>query len=141
MQEANALINENDNKQELRTVIRGKDKELENIFNQILQDLEHSTILEMYPRENLTKLKVTSDTEESANRILDVYLHGNINIPQITDKVYAMGKQIALKSGIVQKQANYHRKIKPQIETGDRKLKAKMKRLRQQIAVTSNEIY
>ena len=141
MQEANALINENDNKQELRTVIRGKDKELENIFNQILQDLEHCTILEMYPRENLTKFKVTSDTEESANRILDVYLHGNINIPQITDKVYAMGKQIALKSGIVQKQANYHRKIKPQIETGDRKLKAKMKRLRQQIAVTSNEIY
>ena len=72
MQEANALINENDNKQELRTVIRGKDKELENIFNQILQDLEHCTILEMYPRENLTKFKVTSDTEESANRILDV---------------------------------------------------------------------
>ena len=36
VQEANGLINENDNKQKLRTVIRVEDKELENIFNQIL---------------------------------------------------------------------------------------------------------
>ena len=31
---ANGLINENDNKQDLRIVIRAEDKELENIFNQ-----------------------------------------------------------------------------------------------------------
>ena len=42
VQEANSLINENDNEQELRTVIRVEDKELENIFNQILQDMEHT---------------------------------------------------------------------------------------------------
>ena len=36
------MINENDNEQELRTVIRVEDKELENIFNQILQDMEHT---------------------------------------------------------------------------------------------------
>ena len=42
VQEANGLINENDNEQELRTVIRVEDKELENIFNQILQDMEHT---------------------------------------------------------------------------------------------------
>ena len=85
--EANGLINENDNEQDLRTVIRAEDKELENIFNQILQELEHCTMLEMHPREMLPKLKLTPDIEESANRILDEYLHGDENIPEITDKV------------------------------------------------------
>ena len=70
VQEANGLINENDNEQELRTVIRVEDKELENIFNQILQDMEHCTTLEMHPREKLPKLNLTLDIEESANRIL-----------------------------------------------------------------------
>ena len=36
VQKANVLINENNNEQELRIVIKVKDKELENIFNQIL---------------------------------------------------------------------------------------------------------
>ena len=36
VQEAHGLINETDNEQELRTVTRVKDEELENIFNQIL---------------------------------------------------------------------------------------------------------
>ena len=36
VQEANDLINDNDNEQELRTVIRVEDKELEKIFNKIL---------------------------------------------------------------------------------------------------------
>ena len=44
LQEANGLINENDNEQELRTVIRVEDEELENRFNQILQDLKYCTI-------------------------------------------------------------------------------------------------
>ena len=127
--EANGLINENDNEQDLRTVIRAEDKELENIFNQILHDLEHGTMSEMHPREKL-KLKLIPDIEHSANRILEEYLHGDENIPEITNKVYAMGKAIAIKSGIVQRQANYRRTNKPsQMETGERKLKANMKRL------------
>ena len=120
VQEANGLINENDCEQELRTVIRLKGKELENIFNPILQDLEHCTMLEMHPRGKLPKLKLTPDIEESINRILDEYLHGYENIPEITDKVYAIGKEIAIKSEIVQKQANYSRKRNPKIETGER---------------------
>ena len=48
--EANGLINENDNGQELRTVILVEVKELENIFNQIFQDMEHCTMLELYPK-------------------------------------------------------------------------------------------
>ena len=99
--EANGLIGENDNKQDFRTVIRAEDKEVENIFNQILQNLEHCTMLEMHPREKLPKLKLTPDFEENANRILDEYLHGDENIPEIRNKVYAVGKAISVKSGIV----------------------------------------
>ena len=120
LHEANGFINEDDNGQDFRTVIRAEDKELENIFNQILQYLEHCTMLQIHTREKLAKPNVTPDIEESANRILDEYLHGNENIPEVTGKVYAMGKVIAIKSRIVQRQANYHRKISPQMETGER---------------------
>ena len=112
VQEAIGLITETDNEQELRTVIRVEDKELVNIFNQILQDLKHCIILDMHQRERLPKLKPIPDVEESVNKILDEYLHGDEKIPEITDKVYAMGKAIAIKSGILQKQANYRRKNK-----------------------------
>ena len=71
VQAANGLINEINNDQELRTVIRDEGKELEKIFDQILQGLENGTMLEMNPRENLPKVKLTSDIEESTNRILN----------------------------------------------------------------------
>ena len=51
-------------------------------------------MLKMQPREKLPKLKLTSDVEGSANRILDEYLHGDQNLPEITDKA----KAIAVKS-------------------------------------------
>ena len=51
LQEANGLINETDNEQELRTAIRVEDEELEHIFNKILQDLQHCTMLEMLRRQ------------------------------------------------------------------------------------------
>ena len=52
-----------------------------------------------------------------------------------------MGKTIALKSGIVQKEANSRRKNEPSSETKtERKLNVEMKRLRQQIARASNDI-
>ena len=110
----------NDNEQDLRTVIRSKEKELENIFNKILQQLEHCTMLEMHPKEKLPKLKLTPDIEENVNRILDEYPHGDESILEITDKVYAMGKAIAIKSEIVQRQANYVEEINPQMGTGER---------------------
>ena len=53
-----------------------------------------------------------------------------------------MRKAISIKSEIVQKQANHRRKNKP--SNGNRreiKLKAEMKRLRQQISRMSDEIY
>ena len=121
--EANGLINENDNDQGLRTVIRAEDKKLENIFNQILQELEHCTMSEMHPREKIPKLKLTPDIEESANRILEEYLHGDESISDITKKVYAVGKTIAKKSGKVQRQANCRRKNMP--SNGNKREKVK----------------
>ena len=53
--EANGLINKNVNEQDLRKVIRAEDKELQNIFNQILQDLEHC----MYYVRDVSKRKAT----------------------------------------------------------------------------------
>ena len=70
-------------------------------------------MLEMRLREKLAKLRLIPDTEESANKILDEYLHEDENILEITNKVYAMGKVIAINSVKVQKQANYRRKSKP----------------------------
>ena len=78
-------------------------------------------MLEMHPREKLPKLKMSPNIEENANRILDEYFHRNENIPEIIEKVYAMGKAIAIKSEIVQKQANYRRKNKPTNGEGEGK--------------------
>ena len=135
VQEANRFVNEIDNKQELRTVIRLKDEELENTFNQILQDLEHNTILKMEPRKKLPKLKLISDIDESANRIRNEYLHGDENILKITGKVYAIRKAIGIKSGTVHKETDSCSKNKPSNgNRRERRLKAEMKKLRQQIA-------
>ena len=54
-------------------------------------------MLKMQPREELPKLKLTSDVEGSANRILDKYPHGDQNLPEITDKA----KVIAVKSEVM----------------------------------------
>ena len=81
VKKTNYLINEIENEQKLRRVIKVKDEELEKIFNKILKDLENCIVLEMCPREKLPKLKLTSDIEESAERILDEYLLEDKNIP------------------------------------------------------------
>ena len=86
------------------TEIREEDEELEEIFSQLLENLNQSTMLELEPREKLCKLKLTPEIEEGANRILDQDLHRDENIPEITDKVYAIGKAIAIKPGIVLKE-------------------------------------
>ena len=84
--------------------------------------MEHCTLLELHPREKLPKLKLIPYIGESAKRILDEYFDGDENIPETTNKVYAMGKAIA----------NYHRKNKPSNgNKSGKKLKTEMKRLRQ----------
>ena len=63
-------------------------------------------------------------------------------IPEITDKVYAMGKAIEKKKGIVQKEKKGKVKRKPTNRNRrERQLKAEMKELRQRIARANNELY
>ena len=74
----------------------------------------------MHPKEKLPKLKLASDIEETAHKILGKCIHGDENILEFTDNIYAMGKPIAIKSGIVLKETNSHRKINPEMGTGER---------------------
>ena len=72
-----------------------KDKEIEQYFNSELEQLNHSTAIHMEPREKLPKIKLNAETQERANKILNLYLPNTDTIPEITDMVYAMGKAVA----------------------------------------------
>ena len=119
------------------------DKELERFFNAELEQLNHSTALYMEPREKLPKVKLDAETHERANKILNLYLPNADTIFEITDMVYAMGKAVVLcMLGVKPKEKNQRRAKKA--EGGnrrERKLKAEMKRLRQDIARVGNELH
>ena len=76
----------------------------------------------------------------SANKLLSIYLINADTIPEITDKVYAMGKPIGHKLGAGQKQRSGNRRQKAGGRNQrNRKLNQEMKELRQGIARISNE--
>ena len=119
-----------------------KDKEMERFFSAELQKLQHSTMTHMEPRDKLPKVKVDVETQERANKILNLYLPNTDTIPEITDMVYAMGKAVAYSLGVVPKENNESRTKKA--ENGnrrERKLKVEMKKLRQNIARAGNELH
>ena len=72
------------------------DKELERFFQIQIEAMDHCSLLHLEPREKLPKMKLANANEGSANRVLDRYLIDVNNIPEITDKVYAMGKAFKL---------------------------------------------
>ena len=118
------------------------DKELEQYFITELENLDHSTLLHMEPREKLPKVKMSNEIQERANKILRLYLPSADAIPEITDIVYAMGKAVAHATGVKPKERNDNRTKK--VEGGnrrERKLKAEMKKLRQDIAKSGNELH
>ena len=83
-----------------------------------------------------------TELQESADRILDQHMHEVDTIPEITDKVYTMGRAIERKKGIAQKEKKDKVKWKPTNgNRRERKLKAQMKELRQRIARANNEVY
>ena len=104
--------------------------------------MEHCSLLQLEPREKLPKVKLTKEIESSASRILDRYLIVVNTIPEITDKVYAMGKAIAFKLGVKQPESNMTKK--KDADRGnrrERKLEKEIKELRQWIARTINKLY
>ena len=96
----------------------------------------------MEPREKLPKVKLDAETHERANKILNLYLENVDTIFEITDMVYAMGKAVAYTLGVKPKEKNQRRAKKAEGENRrERKLKAEMKRLRQDIARAGNELH
>ena len=122
--------------------LKEKDKELEQYFIAELEKLNHSTLLHMEPREKLPKVTMDPEIQERSNKVLCMYLPSADTIPEITDIVYAKGKAVRCAMGVRSKESkgNGIRKT----EGGnrrERKLKADMKKLRQDIARAGNELH
>ena len=131
----NIIINNNEELSE-------NDKERERYFQSELENLNHSTLLHMEPREKLLKVTMSDEIQETANKILRLYLPSVDTIPEITDIVYAMGKTIGYGTGIKPREGNENRPKKA--EGGNRrecKLKAEMKELRQDTTRAENELH
>ena len=118
-----------------------KDKELEWFFIAELEQLEHSSLLYMDPRQALPKVKMDSEIQERANKVLRLYLPSADTIPEITNIIYSMGKAVGHATGVKLKERNENGARKA--EGGnrrERKLRTEMKRLRQDIARAGNEL-
>ena len=118
------------------------DKDLEQYFPAQLKGMNHSTMINLEPRDKLPKVTLTDELKTSANIILSIYLLNTDSIPEITDKVYAMGRPVSLKLGVGQREQNGDQKQKPKEgNRRERKLKLEMKELRQGITRISNELH
>ena len=84
----------------MRNFQKKKNKELEQNFQLELENLNHSTLHHMEPREKLLKVTMSDGIRERANKILRLYLPSPDTIPEITDIVHAMGKAIGYATGI-----------------------------------------
>ena len=82
-----------------REEITEEDQDLKAMFITQLENLIHSSLLQMESREKLRKVRFDNQLKESANRILDIYLKEADTNPEICDKVYAMEKAIGFKLG------------------------------------------
>ena len=96
-----------------------KDKELEQYSQSELENLDHSTLLHMEPREKLPKVIMSDEIQERANKILHLYLPSPDTIPKITDIIYAMGKATGHATAIKPKKGNENRSKKLKVVTGD----------------------
>ena len=84
-----------------------KDKKLERYFQSELENLNHSTLLHMEPREKLPKVTMSDKIKERANKFLHLYLPTADTIPDII--VYAMGKATGYATVIKPKEGNENR--------------------------------
>ena len=85
--------------EQMEEILEQGERELEMLFIAELENMTHSTMLEMEPHMKLPKVKLDNQTCHSGNKILALYLRDVDTIPEICDKVYAMGRAIASKFG------------------------------------------
>lgn len=115
-----------------------EDKQLEQMFEEELSKLQPICDIVDVPRERLLKVKITYESEQSADRILCRRLRHITDVGQIVDAVYAMGLAIMRSMGVKRKTTGQGKKNGNRRE---RKLTNKMQELRQWIARAGNEIY
>ena len=98
--------------------------------------MTHSTMLEIQLRMKLPKDMLDSQTCHSGNKILARYLRDVDTIPEICDKVYAMGRAIAskLRVRVDKEQPGKKKGNTARGNRRERKLKKEIKELRQKIA-------
>ena len=80
-----------------------KDKELERFFIAESEQLEHSSLLHMEPRQALPKVK------ERTNKVLRLYLPSVDTMPEITDIIDSTGKAVGHATGVKPKERNKNR--------------------------------
>ena len=73
---------------------QSEQSERRDTFFQQLDTLKKSTLTEFQERERLRKLKTDEKMKEEANVILEDHLKSVDSMAEITDAVYAMGKQL-----------------------------------------------
>ena len=91
-------------------------------------------MLQLEPREKLPKVLLSDEIQTRANKILEKYLRSADTITEIIDIVYAMGKAVGYVMEIKPREGNDNRGRKAAGgNRRERKLKADMKELRQNI--------
>ena len=98
--------------------LNGIDKDLEQYFLAQLKGMP-STMINLEPRDKLPKVMLTDKLKTSANKILSIYLLNTDSIPEITDKVYAMGRAVSFKLGVGQREQNGDWKQNQKKETSE----------------------
>ena len=126
-----------------REELTEEDHDLKAMFITQLENLTHSSLLQTEPRENPPKARFDNQLKENANRVLDIYLKEVDTIPEIRNKVYAMGRAIGFKLGKLV-EGDQGDRNKKNANGGNRrewKLQKEIKELHQIVAKTSNELY
>ena len=142
-QDTSATTEQPENYEQVLDVLTEENRELEALFITELENMTHSTMLHLEPRVKLPKCKLDHQRCESGNNVVVLYLREADTIPEISDKVYAMGKAITSKLGLIVDKDQPGKK-KENAKGGncrEQKLKKEIKELRQNITKTSNELF
>ena len=108
-----------------------------------LENLIHSSVLQIEPREKLLRDRFDNQLKESANQVLDIYLKEVDTIPKICHNVYAMGKVTGfnLHKLVEGNQGDRKKKNANGGNKQEQKVNKECKELRQIVAKTSKELY
>ena len=79
-----------------RQELTEEDQNLKAMFITQLENLTHSSLLQIESREKLSKARFDNQLKESEDRLLHIYLKDVETIPEMCGKVYAMGRAIGL---------------------------------------------